>query len=275
MNEELQSTNEELETSREELQSVNEELSTVNNELQAKVVELSEANEDMNNILAATGVGIIFVDNQLRIQRFTPAAMKVINLISSDVGRPIKHIVSNFTAYDRMVQDIQSVLDELTPLEVEVRTSNGEWYVVRMRPYRTTKNTIEGVVITFLKQTETLRRLAAVVRDSHDAVILQDTEGRILAWNPAAERIYGWNESEALEMNITRIIPDDRKEESLELLKELTQGDTPEPFKTKRISKEGQILDVWLTATPLLDEAGNVYSIATTEKLLNKDNSED
>lgn len=266
MNEELQSTNEELETSREELQSVNEELSTVNNELQAKVAELSEANEDMNNVLAATGVAIIFVDNQLRIQRFTPAAIHIMNLIPADVGRPVKHIVSNLSGYDQLIQDIQSVMDDLTPLEIEVHTTDGEWYVVRMRPYRTIKNTIEGVVITFLKQTETLRRLAAVVQDSHDAIILQDKEGRILAWNPAAERMYGWNEVEALEMNITRIIPEDKKEEYMELVKKLVRGETPEPWQTQRVSKEGHMMDVWLIATPLINENGEVYSIATTEK---------
>ena len=95
VNEELQSTNEELETSKEELQSVNEELATVNAELQAKVADLSRANNDMNNLLAGTGIGTVFVDHQLRIQRFTPAVTQVINLILTDVGRPVGHIVSN------------------------------------------------------------------------------------------------------------------------------------------------------------------------------------
>ena len=107
VNEEMQSTNEELETSKEELQSVNEELATVNAELQTKVADLSRANNDMNNLLAGTGIGTIFVDHHLRILRFTPAATRIINLITSDIGRPVGHIVSNLKGYDRLLEDIQ------------------------------------------------------------------------------------------------------------------------------------------------------------------------
>ena len=199
VNEELQSTNEELETSKEELQSVNEELATVNAELQQKVVDLSRANNDMNNLLAGTGIGTIFVDHQLRIQRFTPAVTQVINLILTDVGRPVGHIVSNLAGYDRLVEDVKAVLDTLVPKEVEVQTKAGAWYLLRIRPYRTLENVIEGAVITFteitemrnaqaaLRESEALRRLAVVVRDAHDAILMQDLEGRILAWNPRAE----------------------------------------------------------------------------------------
>jgi PAS domain S-box-containing protein len=109
VNEELQSTNEELETSKEELQSVNEELGTVNTELQNKVADLSRSNNDMNNLLAGTGIGTIFVDYQLRIQRFTPTVTQVINLILTDVGRPVSHIVSNLVGYDRLAADVREV----------------------------------------------------------------------------------------------------------------------------------------------------------------------
>ena len=107
VNEELQSTNEELETSKEELQSVNEELSTVNNELQTKVVDLSRANNDMSNLLAGTGIGTVFVDHQLRILRFTPAASSIINLILSDVGRPVGHIVANLVGYNALAAGVK------------------------------------------------------------------------------------------------------------------------------------------------------------------------
>ncbi|MDO8454871.1 MAG: CheR family methyltransferase, partial [Sulfurimonas sp.] len=110
MNEELQSSNEELETSKEELQSVNEELSTVNAELQMKVVDLSRSNNDMNNLLAGTGIGTVFVDHNLCILRFTPAASRIINLISSDIGRPVNHIVSNMMGYDTLREDLKEVL---------------------------------------------------------------------------------------------------------------------------------------------------------------------
>ncbi|MFP4618551.1 MAG: chemotaxis protein CheB [Spirochaetaceae bacterium] len=159
MNEELQSTNEELETSKEELQSVNEELATVNTELQTKVADLSRANDDMNNLLAGTGIATIFVDHQLRILRFTPATSEIINLIGSDIGRPVGHIVSNLENYHRLVPDTQEVLDSLIPKEMEVRNTRGEWFTMRILPYRTMDNVIEGAVINFVnithrKQTE-------------------------------------------------------------------------------------------------------------------------
>ena len=112
-NEELQSTNEELETSREELQSVNEELVTVNSELQQKIEELSRANNDMNNMLAGTGIGTLFVDRQLRIQRFTPAVTAIINLIPTDVGRPLGDITPRLTGETDLVGAVTAVLDTL------------------------------------------------------------------------------------------------------------------------------------------------------------------
>ncbi|MBN1757665.1 MAG: PAS domain-containing protein [Chitinispirillaceae bacterium] len=161
VNEELQSSNEELETSKEELQSVNEELATVNMELQTKVTDLTRVNNDMNNLLAGTGIGTIFVDSHLLIRRFTPAVTKLINLIQSDVGRPVNHVVSNLVGYDRLREDIQAVLDTLIPKEDEVQTGNGGWYLLRIQPYRTLENVIEGAVITFIditKQHDVKRR---------------------------------------------------------------------------------------------------------------------
>ena len=169
VNEELQSTNEELETSKEELQSVNEELATVNAELQTKVADLSQANNDMNNLLAGTGIGTVFVDHQLRILRFTPAATQIINLIPGDVGRPVGHIVSNLLGYDRLVEDVKAVLDSLIPKELEVRTQAGAWCAMRILPYRTLNNVIEGAVITFFDITEAKKardELASIRRQS-------------------------------------------------------------------------------------------------------------
>jgi len=162
VNEELQSTNEELETSKEELQSVNEELATVNNELQTKVADLSRANSDMNNLLAGNGIGTIFVDFQLHILRFTPAASSIVNLIMSDVGRPLAHIVSNLVGYDRLVADTQAVLSNSKLKEVTVQTVTGNWYTMRIQPYRTLDNVIEGAVISFIDITDIVRARDAV-----------------------------------------------------------------------------------------------------------------
>ncbi len=278
INEELQSTNEELETSKEELQSVNEELATVNAELQTKVADLSRANNDMNNLLAGTGIGTIFVDHQLRILRFTPAATQIINLILSDMGRPVGHIVSNLVGYDRLVADVQAVLDTLVPREIEVQTRAGEWYALRIRPYRTMENVIEGAVITFVDITEmkrveaalqevnVLRDLATVVRDAHDAIVVQDLQGRILVWNPRATRMYGWSEAEALAMNIRDLIPEHRRTEEMAIVRQLGQAEVLEPHRAQRIAEDGRIVEVWLTATALVNKSGEVHAIVTTER---------
>jgi len=165
VNEELQSTNEELETSKEELQSVNEELSTVNAELQTKVADLTQANNDMNNLLAGTGIGTVFVGHTLQILRFTPAATQIINLIPGDIGRPVGHIVSNLTGYDRLPADTQSVLDTLIPREIEVQTKAGTWYSMRIQPYRTLDNVIEGAVITFVDVTM-MKKMQEALKES-------------------------------------------------------------------------------------------------------------
>jgi two-component system CheB/CheR fusion protein len=157
INEELQSTNEELETSKEELQSMNEELATVNAELQNNVTDLTRVNNDMNNMVAGTGIGTVFVDHRLHILRFTPDITRIINLIRTDVGRPIGHIVSNMTECDHLVADIQTVLDNLVPTKKDVRTVEGLWYTMRIHPYRTNDNMIEGAVISFIDITERKR----------------------------------------------------------------------------------------------------------------------
>ncbi len=278
VNEELQSTNEELETSKEELQSVNEELSTVNAELQQKVADLSRLNNDMNNLLAGTGIATVFVDHQLRILRFTPAATRIINLIPSDIGRPVGHIVSNLTGYDGLVADTQQVLDSLIPKEVEVQSRAGTWYSMRILPYRTLENVIEGVVITFadvtemkeaqeaLRGSEDVQRMAAAVRDAHDAITVQDLEGRILVWNPEAERMYGWSEAEARAMNTRDMIPENKRKEVLSAVQQLSRAEVLKPYRMSRIAKDGRIVEIWLTATALTDETGKVYAIATTER---------
>jgi two-component system CheB/CheR fusion protein len=283
INEELQSTNEEMETSREELQSINEELTTVNSELNVKVNDLYRLNNDMNNLLAGTGISTVFVDHNLRILRFTPPASKLINLIGSDVGRPVGHIASNLVGYTSLVADAQAVLDTLLPKDKQVQTADGAWFTLRIRPYRTLDNVIEGVVITFINISELKRveialaeakqrtRLAVVVRDATDAITVQDLEGRILAWNPGAERLYGWTEAQALQMNVRERIPPELRTEALAKVLHLSQAEVQQPYLTQRLSQNGKLLNVSLTATGLVDETGKVYAVATTERLRESD----
>ncbi|MEI6669906.1 MAG: chemotaxis protein CheB [Acidobacteriota bacterium] len=280
VNEELQSTNEELETSKEELQSVNEELATVNGELQAKVNDLSRANNDMSNLLAGTGIGTIFVDHQLRILRFTPAASQIINLIPSDVGRPVGHIVSNLVNYDTLVADVTDVLARLIPKDFDVKTTDGRWFAMRILPYRTAANVIEGGVLTFVDITDAKRRqealvkandllrLAVVVRDAHDAITVQDLDGFIIAWNPGAARLYGWSESDALKMNVRDRIPLEHRADEVAIVVRLAESTVLEPYRTQRLGSDGTSVEVWITATALINETGRMYAIATTERAI-------
>lgn len=148
-NEEMQSSNEELETSKEELQSLNEELLTLNAELQKKNDEFSVVNNDMKNLLESTNIPTIFLDNNFNIKRFTVHASNVVNLIPTDVGRPINHLATNFK-YANFIDDVKEVLRTLAFKEIELQTNDGKWYQMRILPYRTHNNVIDGVVITFL-----------------------------------------------------------------------------------------------------------------------------
>jgi two-component system CheB/CheR fusion protein len=147
-NEELQSTNEELTTSKEELQSLNEELQTVNTELQSKVDELSRTNNDMKNLLNSTDIATLFLDSDLAVRRFTTQATKIINLIPGDIGRPITDLASDLL-YPGLADDAREVLRNLGFIEKSIRAANGCWFTVRVMPYRTLDERIEGVVITF------------------------------------------------------------------------------------------------------------------------------
>jgi two-component system CheB/CheR fusion protein len=147
-NEELQSTNEELTTSKEEMQSLNEELQTVNHELQAKVDELSRSNNDMKNLLNSTEIATLFLDGELRVRRFTTPTAKIIKLIPGDMGRPITDIASDLD-YDDLAEDSREVLRTLMFQEKQAATRDGRWFAVRLMPYRTVDNVIDGVVITF------------------------------------------------------------------------------------------------------------------------------
>ncbi len=249
VNEELQSTNEELETSKEELQSVNEELATVNAELQSKVIDLSRTNNDMNNLLAGTGIGTIFVDHQLRILRFTPAVALVINLIQTDVGRPVGHIVSNLMGYDRLVQDVQAVLETLTPREIDVQTLSGAWYSLRIRPYRTLENVIEGAVITFVDITEVKRvrealqesekQFRGLFENSINAVALHelilDEQGDAVDYlflqaNPAFEKHTGLRVADILGKRATEVHPGIEKTNLIQTVGRVALTGKPESF---------------------------------------------
>ena len=172
-NEELQSTNEELTTSKEEMQSLNEELHTVNHELQGKVNELSRMHNDMRNLLESTDIATLFLDNALCVRRFTSQTCKITQLITSDVGRPITDIASDLF-YPELAEDVGQVLRTLIRTEKQVATRDGHWFAVRILPYRTLENMIDGVVITFMDITVSMT-LEAELRKAQ-----AELEGRLV-----------------------------------------------------------------------------------------------
>ena len=191
-NEELQSTNEELTTSREEMQSMNEELQTVNAELQGRVEQFSEANDDMKNLLNSTEIATIFLDETLAIRRFTPPVTRFIHLIQGDAGRPVTDIASDLI-YPDLEKDAKTVLDTLVISEKEIPTRDGRWYMVRIVPYRTGDNVIEGLVISFtditaIKQKELDLNAArafsdAIIATVREPLLVLDGEMKVVVAN--------------------------------------------------------------------------------------------
>ncbi len=184
INEEYRSTAEELETSKEELQSINEELQTVNSELKAKFESVSRAHSDVQNLMDATDVDTLFLDAQLRINRFTPRTAKLFNIAPGDEGRSITDFTHRLD-YDDLAGDARKVLRDLASTEREVRGKDGGWYLTRLRPYRTVENKIDGVVMTFVDIGERRRIEDALrVSESPDA----GSDRRIAAPDPQSYR---------------------------------------------------------------------------------------
>ncbi len=173
VNEELQSTNEELETSKEEIQSVNEELHTVNAQLQDKVEELDRVNNDLKNLFDSTQIATVFLDRQMVVRSFTPAIATIYNLIPSDIGRPLTDIVSSLR-YDRLSQDTASVLKSLAPLERQVTSGDGSaHYIMRILPYRNSRNVVSGTLVTFLDVTSVVRA------EQHQRLLVDELNHRV------------------------------------------------------------------------------------------------
>ena len=210
INEEYRSTSEELETSKEELQSINEELQTVNSELKLKLEAVSRAHSDLQNLMAATDFGTLFLDSSLRIKRFTQQVTELFSITPSDEGRPISDFAHRLE-YDSLVGDARKVLANLTPIRHEIRSRDDHWYDVRLRPYRTVDDKIDGVVLTFVDMTERrhteealrtserrLRQQTQLVELSRDPIFIWDFSGTILEWNRGSEQLYGYSRDEAV-----------------------------------------------------------------------------
>ncbi len=208
-NEELLSSNEELQSTNEELQSVNEELITVNSEYQKKIEELSDLNDDIDNILAGTDVGTLLLDSELRIRKYTPPVTSYFNIIKTDIGRPITDL-SHQLAYAEFMDDIRLVAEKKQQVDEEIHTESGGWVFVRISPYESTGRLSGGIVIT-LVDVSSRRRAHDALSRNHElmmriletnptAITMVDSNGSIIFANTEAERLFGLTRSEISEM---------------------------------------------------------------------------
>jgi len=205
-NEELVSSNEELQSTNEELQSVNEELYTVNSQYQSKINDLTELNNDINNLLVNTRIGTLFLDSQLFIRKFTSEITNTINVMEIDIGRPFSHITFNCN-YMNLYEDVNSVLNTLIIKEIEVKANNGSWYLIKIQPYRHADRSIHGILITqininTLKKTRIINlKLSQAIEQSANSVIITDTEGNIEYANKKFIDISGYPMEECIGRN--------------------------------------------------------------------------
>jgi two-component system, chemotaxis family, CheB/CheR fusion protein len=216
-NEELQSTNEELETAKEELQSTNEELTTVNEELHSRQLELIQLNNDLNNLINSVHLPIIILGQDMRIRRFTPMAEKVLNVIPTDIGRPLSDININLKV-PNLQRLMTEVVDSLTMKEIEVQDNHGRWYAMRLRPYKTAENKIEGVVLTLIdidemkrtiEQLQEARNYAqAVIETSPEPRAVLTSDFKIKSANDSLAKLLGTTSERLLERSIFDVVRD-------------------------------------------------------------------
>ncbi|SDD27636.1 CheR family methyltransferase [Paraburkholderia lycopersici] len=234
INEELRSATEELESSKEELQSVNEELTTLNSELHSRVEETAKANDDLQNIIVSTEIATVFVDRKIQVKRFTPSATRIFKLIDSDIGRSLFDVTHSLK-HPTLAEDVKEAFETLKLIERELQSQEGQWYLMRLLPYRTADDRIDGAVLTLIDITarheaEELarigeQRLRLVAQSTNDyAIIVQDTAGRIVSWNTGAERIFGYAESEVTGKDIALIYEQDDRQAQIPARERETAG---------------------------------------------------
>ncbi len=252
-NEELQSTNEEMTSSKEEMQSLNEELQTVNAELQSKIDDYSRVNNDMNNLLNSTDIATLFLDKELKIRRYTPQSTKIFKLIKSDIGRPFTDLVSDLV-YPELVDDATEVLRTLVFIKKQIPTKDQRWFSIRIMPYRTFEDRIDGLVITFfnisdiklleakLHENEQMHRL--ILNSSSDVIIKLSADCKIMEFNPEAEKFLGIKYKDAISQNFIQLFVAKSHRQKIEkdidkLLKEKADAS----YKMEVLAAEGKLCE--------------------------------
>ncbi len=269
-NEELVASNEELQSTNEELHSVNEELYTVNAEYQKKIVELTELTADMDNLLFSTDVGVIFLDRELCIRKFTPQVGRTFHLLPSDIGRHIESFAPRIERPE-LVADLTKVLETGVPIEVHVQDRDDKPFFLRILPYRS-RGAIEGVVLTLIDISrlvtaeQELRLMSKVFRDGADPILIEDLKGRILDLNAEAERAYGWSRDELLGGPFDRLVPASERTRSQELRQRCLEKSRVRNVETCRLSKSGEARPILLTLSLLTDSDNRPVAIASIAK---------
>jgi two-component system CheB/CheR fusion protein len=263
INEELQSANEELETSSEEMQSINEELQVVNNELHDKNRALNEVNNDFRNLLDSTHIATLFLNRELHIRSFTPAMTELFHLRDGDKGRPITEISPRMD-YPELKDDVGRVLKQMTMTERVLSLSDDAGtFLMRMRPYVTIENVVDGVVLTFVDITESQHlnrehaRLAAIVNSSRDAIIGLSLNDRITSWNPGAERIFGLPVGQAVGQALNRLVRPDLTPDAQEFFDSGGGRQLAREFEMTWMRPMGDSVPLSMNYAPVLSEGTN------------------
>jgi len=270
-NEELQSANEELTTSKEEMQSMNEELNTVNVELQNKIDDFSRVNNDMNNLLNSIEIATLFLNKELKIRQFTFPATKLFKLIHSDVGRLFTDQVTDLD-YPEMINDAREVLRTLHFVEKEVNTHDGRWFNIRIMPYRTFEDKIDGLVITFIDITKsknlenalrsTQMTLNSIIQAMPEVILGLSADGKVIEFNPKAEELFGSAKEEVMGKSyVDFFIPESSRSKVLKDMKKLLTGSSPGRYINPVKTVSGKIVNMEWSANKLIDKDGKTTGI--------------
>ena len=254
-NEELVASNEELQSTNEELHSVNEELYTVNAEHQRRVDEVAEANDDMDNLLATTRVGVIFLDDELYIRRFTPEIARMFHLVAQDVGRSITGFTHNLS-HDTLVEDLREVIRSRKELERNIEDNRGNPFLLRILPYRREQR-VDGVVMTLIDigsliaAQKELERFKFMTESANDSISLIDAEGQVIYGNPSMCALLGYESEELTNLNVTQINPD-RDLNWFRDLFDRAAEETIKPYRTVWQTKNGEMVPVEVSMSEFL-----------------------
>ncbi len=239
-----------------ELRAANEDLQTDNEELRGKLESVSRAHSDLQNLVAATDVATLFLSPSLHIKRFTPRLMEIFHVTNDDEGRPITDFTHHLE-YERLADDARSVLGNLTPIEHEVKSRNNRWYLVRMRPYRTIEDKVDGVVATFVDITERREAEEAVrqseqrldqemrlVELSRSPIFVWEYDGGVTQWNRGSEQLYGYTKEEALGKRKNKLLKTVVPGASFEALRQSLLENGRWSGELRHTTKDGRVLTV-------------------------------